>query len=41
MARYLFNTMVERLADNYAQARGYMSRMEDRLVKTERLSKFN
>jgi hypothetical protein len=33
--------MVEWLADNYAQARGYMSRMEARLVKTGRLSKFN
>jgi hypothetical protein len=27
IAGYPFNTMVERLSDNYNQARGYMSRM--------------
>jgi hypothetical protein len=37
VAGYLFNTMVERLIENYAQARGCMGRMEARLVRTGRL----
>jgi hypothetical protein len=41
VAGYPFNMLVERLMDNYAQARGYMGRMEARLVKTGRLSEFN
>jgi hypothetical protein len=36
-----FNTMVERLIDNYNQARGYMSKMEARLLKPGRLDEFN
>jgi hypothetical protein len=41
VAGYPFNTLVERLVDNYAQARGNMGRMEARLVKTGRLDEFN
>ncbi len=41
MAGYPFNTLVERLVDNYAQARGNMGRMEARLVKTGWLDEFN
>jgi hypothetical protein len=37
VAGYPFNTMVERLIDNY----GYMSKMEARLLKTGRLDEFN
>jgi hypothetical protein len=40
-AGYPFNTMIERLIDNYNQARGYMSKMEARLLKTGRLDEFN
>jgi hypothetical protein len=36
-----FNTLVERLINNYAQARGCIGRMEARLVKTGRLAEFN
>jgi hypothetical protein len=38
---YPFNTMVARLIGNYNQARGYMSRMEARLLKNKRLEEFN
>ncbi len=41
IAGYPFNTMVERLIDNYNQARGYMSMMEARLLKNKRLEEFN
>jgi hypothetical protein len=41
VAGYPFNTMVERLIDNYNQARGYMKKMEARLLKTGRLDEFN
>jgi hypothetical protein len=41
VAGYPFNTMVERLIDNYNQARGYMSKMEARILKMGRLDKFN
>ncbi len=41
VAGYPFNMMVERLIDNYNQARGYMSKMEARLLKTGRLDEFN
>jgi hypothetical protein len=41
IAGYPFNTMVERLIDNYNQARGLMSRMETRLLKKGRLDEFN
>jgi hypothetical protein len=41
VAGYPFNTLVERLIDNYAQVRGCMGRMEARLAKSERLGKFN
>jgi hypothetical protein len=41
MAGYPFNTLIERVIDNYVQARGYMGRMEARLVKTGRLIEFN
>jgi hypothetical protein len=41
VAGYPFNIMVERLIDNYNQARGLMSRMETRLLKKGRLSEFN
>jgi hypothetical protein len=41
VAGYPFNTMVERLIDNYDQARGCMSRMEMRLLKKGRLDEFN
>jgi hypothetical protein len=33
--------MVECLIDNYSQARGFMGKMEARLVKTGRLDEFN
>jgi hypothetical protein len=33
VAGYPFNIMVERLIDNYNQARGYVSKMEARLLK--------
>ncbi len=36
-----FNTLVEKLIDNYGQARGCMSRMESRLLKKGRLEEFN
>ncbi len=35
VAGYSFNMLVEQLIDNYAQARGYMDRMEARLVKED------
>jgi hypothetical protein len=41
IAGYPFNTMVERLIDNYNQSRGFMSRMEARLLKSGRLEEFN
>jgi hypothetical protein len=41
VAGYPFNTMVEKLIDNYNQARGCMSRMESRLLKKGRLEEFN
>jgi diacylglycerol kinase len=41
VAVYPFNTKIERLIDNYSQARGYMAKMEARLVKTRRLDEFN
>jgi hypothetical protein len=41
VAGYPFNTMAERLIDNYNQARGYMSKVEARLLKTGRLDEFN
>ncbi len=41
VAGYPFNTMVEKLTDNYNQARGFMSKMEARLLKKGRLDKFN
>jgi hypothetical protein len=41
VAGYLFNMMVERLIDNYTQARGCMGRMEARLVRTGRPNGFN
>ncbi len=33
IAGYPFNTLIEKLIDNYSQARGCMSRMETRLLK--------
>jgi hypothetical protein len=33
--------MIERLIDNNNQARGYMSKMEARPLKTRRLDEFN
>jgi hypothetical protein len=33
--------MIERLVDNYTQARGCMGKMETRPVKTGRLEEFN
>jgi hypothetical protein len=41
VAGYPFNTMVEHLIDNYNQTRGYMSKMEARLLRTGRLDEFN
>jgi hypothetical protein len=41
VAGYPFNTMVERLIDNYNRAKAYMSKMEARLLKTGRLDEFN
>ncbi len=41
IAGYPFNTLVEKLIDNYGQARGCMSRMESRLLKKGRLEEFN
>ncbi len=41
IAGYPFNTLVEKLIDNYGQARGCMSRMEARLLKKGRLEEFN
>jgi hypothetical protein len=41
VAGYPFNTMAERLIDNYNQARGLMSRMESQLLKKGRLDEFN
>jgi hypothetical protein len=41
VAGYLFNMMVERLIENYTQARGCMGRMEARLVRTGRPNGFN
>jgi hypothetical protein len=40
VAGYPFNTMIERLIDNYNQARRYMSKMQARLLKTGRLDEF-
>ncbi len=41
IAGYPFNTLVEKLIDNYGQARGCMSRMEARLLKKGRIAEFN
>ncbi len=41
IAGYPFNTSVEKLIDNYNQARGCMSRMEARLLKKGRIAEFN
>jgi hypothetical protein len=41
IAGYPFNTSVEKLIDNYNQARGCMSRMETRLLKKGRIAEFN
>jgi hypothetical protein len=41
VAGYPFNTMIECLIDNYNQARGIMSKMEARLLRTGKLDKFN
>jgi hypothetical protein len=41
IAGYPFNTLVEKLIDNYNQARGCMSRMESRLLKKGRIAEFN
>ncbi len=41
IAGYPFNTPVEKLIDNYCQARGCMSRMDTRLLKKGRLGEFN
>ncbi len=41
IAGYPFNTLVEKLIDNYGQARGCMSRMETRLLKKGRIAEFN
>jgi hypothetical protein len=41
IAGYPFNTLVEKLIDNYGQARGCMSRMEARLLKEGRIAEFN
>ncbi len=41
VAGYQFNMMVDRLIDNYNQARGYMGKMEARLLRTGRLNEFN
>jgi hypothetical protein len=41
IAGYPFNTMVERLIDNYNQVRGCMSKMEAQLLKKGRLEEFN
>jgi hypothetical protein len=41
IAGYPFNTLVEKLIDNYNQARGCMSRMETRLLKKGRIAEFN
>jgi hypothetical protein len=41
IAGYPFNTLVEKLIDNYGQARGCMSRMEMRLLKEGRIAEFN
>jgi hypothetical protein len=41
IAGYPFNTLVEKLIDNYSQARGCMSRMEARMLKKGRLEEFN
>jgi hypothetical protein len=38
IAGYPFNTLVEKLIDNYGQARGCMSRMEARLLKKGRVT---
>ncbi len=41
IAGYPFNILVEKLVDNYGQARGCMSRMETRLLKKGRIAEFN
>jgi hypothetical protein len=41
IAGYPLNTLVEKLIDNYNQARGCMSRTEARLLKKGRLEEFN
>jgi hypothetical protein len=41
VAGYPFNMMIERLIDNYNQAREYMGKMEARLFRTRRLGEFD
>jgi hypothetical protein len=41
VAGYPFNMLVWGLIDNYSQAKGYMGKMESRLVKMGRLDEFN
>jgi hypothetical protein len=41
VAGYPFNTLVERLIDNYLQAMACIGKMEARLVKMGRLDEFN
>jgi hypothetical protein len=41
IAGYPFNTLFEKLIDNYGQARGCMSRMEARLLKKGRIAEYN
>jgi hypothetical protein len=40
-AYHPLNTYVEKLIDNYAQARDCMTRMDGRLIKTRRIEEFN
>jgi hypothetical protein len=41
IAGHPFNTLVEKLIDNYNQARGCMSKIEEQLLKKGRLEEFN
>jgi hypothetical protein len=41
VAGYPFNMLVRQLIDNYSQAKGYMGKMESRIVKSGRLDEFN
>jgi hypothetical protein len=40
-AYHPLNTYVEKMIDNYAQARDCMTRMNGRLIKTRRIEEFN